>query len=328
MSGGIPQDETITMAIPDFQTLMLPLLKHAAAGEVYITRCIQNLADEYNLTAAERAQTIPSGKQSTFSSRAHAAKSYLGRAGLVEFTGRGLFQITDTGRQVLAEKPDRIDSRYLRRFPAFTDGLEASGSGDGEAVSTAALFPQGSAHTAEEPRLPLDEVILNAHRRLESELAGELIKRIRAGSPSFFERLVVELLVRMGYGGSVESVKRALVTGRSGDGGIDGVINQDPLGLDRMYMQAKRYGDGNVVGSSLIREFFGALDSFKGTKGLFVTTSTFTRDAKDAAEKLSLRIVLIDGAELARLMIQHGVGCRVRETLEIKAVDEEFFEQL
>ena len=168
-------------------------------------------------------------------------------------------------------------------------------------------------------------MLRTVHRQLESALAEELLQRIRSGSPTFFESLVVRLLIAMGYGGSISDVDKALVGG-SGDGGVDGVIDQDPLGLNRIYVQAKRYADGNNIGASAIRDFFGSLDRFKASKGLFVTTSSFSPSAKETAEMLSKRIVLIDGIQLARLMIRHGVGCRIEETLYIKKVDEEFFE--
>jgi len=170
-----------------------------------------------------------------------------------------------------------------------------------------------------------DEVIRNAHRQLETALAEELLQRIRVSTPAFFESVVVRLLVAMGYGGSVTDLDKALVGG-PGDGGVDGVIDQDPLGLDRIYVQAKRYADGNNVGPSAIRDFFGSLDRFKASKGLFVTTSTFSASARETAEHLSKRIVLIDGSQMTRLMIRHGVGCRIEETLTIKRADEEFFE--
>jgi len=164
-----------------------------------------------------------------------------------------------------------------------------------------------------------------AHRELNDALAGELMLRIRTGTPAFFESLVVRLFFAMGYGGTVRDISKALVGG-TGDGGVDGVIDQDSLGLDRIYVQAKRYAEGNTVGASAIREFFGSLDRFKATKGLFVTASSFSTSARETAAQLSKRIVLVDGDQLTRLMIQHGVGCRVEETMYIKKIDEDFFE--
>jgi restriction system protein len=297
---------------------MLPVLRIAAADEVRISNVVESLADEFALSAEDRSHLLPSGKQTTFANRVHWAKSYLGKAGLVELTKRAHFRITEQGRQVLAAPPERIDIKYLNRFPSFLQFREGEGeseNGDTASSPTADMFTT----------LTPDEVMRNAHRQLEVALADELMQRIRSGTPAFFESLVVRLLVGMGYGGSVADISKALVGG-TGDGGVDGVIDQDPLGLDRIYVQAKRYADGNTVGASAIRDFFGSLDRFKATKGLFVTASTFSSSARDTAGQLSKRIVLIDGDQLTRLMIRHGIGCRIEETLYVKKVDEEFFE--
>lgn len=303
------------MAIPDFQTLMLPVLRKSADGEVSIQQVIEELAEEFGLSADERAELLPSGRQTTFANRAHWAKSYLGKAGLIELTKRSHFAITDQGRSVLAAPPERIDIPFLRRFPDFETFRfptedEASGS------ASVVLEPQSS--------LTPDEVMRRARDTLDSELGVELLARIQAAPPAFFERVVVQLLIAMGYGGSLARAGRAL--GRSGDGGVDGVIDEDTLGLDRIYVQAKRYADTNTVGAGEIRDFFGALDQFKAGKGLFVTTSSFTSAAVKTVEGLSKRIVLIDGARLTRLMIDHGVGCRIEDTLYVKKLDDEFFE--
>ncbi|WBU27741.1 restriction endonuclease [Rhodopseudomonas palustris] len=304
------------MAIPDFQTLMLPVLHVAEQGEVRISDVVERLAEDFGLSADDRSHLLPSGRQTTFANRVHWAKSYLGKAELVELTKRGHFRITEQGRKVLAEKPKRIDIKFLRRFPTFKLFRDAGDEQDeGPASITVDVTPS----------LAPDEVMRNAHRQLEVALADDLMQHIRAGTPAFFESLIVRLLVAMGYGGSVTDVSKALVGG-TGDGGVDGVIDQDALGLDRIYVQAKRYADGNTVGASAIRDFFGSLDRFKATKGLFVTASSFSSSARDTAAQLSKRIVLIDGDQLTRLMIRHGVGCRVEETLQIKKVDEEFFE--
>ena len=255
----------------------------------------------------------------TFANRVHWAKSYLGKAGLVELTKRAHFQITEDGCKVLATSPQRIDVKFLNNFPSFQKFHKAQGEKESsESISSA---------TSEAAiTLTPDEVIRKAHGELESALADDLIQRIRTSPPAFFEKLVVQLLLGMGYGGSVTDISNAFLVGGTGDGGIDGVIDQDPLGLDRIYVQAKRYADGNTVGASAIRDFFGSLDRFNATKGLFVTASTFTKSARDTAAQLSKRIVLIDGDQLTRLMIRHGIGCRIDETLHIKSLDEEFFE--
>ena len=308
-----------TMTIPDFQTLMLPVLRSTAGGEVSTSDVIARLADEFGLSAEERSHLLPSGRQATFANRVHWALAYLGKAGLIERTRRAHYRVTDRGREVLAAPPERIDIKYLTRFPGFQQFREASnGHGDDAEPETLALV-NGAALTP-------DEVMRQAHRQLQVSLADDLLQRVRSGSPAFFESLVVRLLVAMGYGGSsVTDINKALVGG-TGDGGVDGVIDQDPLGLDRIYVQAKRYADGNAVGAGAIRDFFGSLDRFKASKGLFVTTSTFSPHARETVEMLSKRIVLIDGSHLARLMIRHGVACRVEETLTIMTVDEEFFE--
>ena len=304
------------MAIPDYQTVTLPVLRLAAGGEIRIGDAIDRLADEFNLLPEERAHLLPSGKQTTFANRVHWAKSYLGKAGLVELTRRGHFNITEQGRQVLVDPPARIDIKFLSKFPQFQSFRTTSGSDETEMP---ALFENGLSLTP-------DETMRAAHRQLEAALATELLQRVRTGTPAFFEKLVVQLLIGMGYGGgSAVNLEKALVGG-SGDGGIDGVIDQDTLGLDRIYVQAKRYADGNVVGPAAIRDFYGSLDMRKASKGVFVTASTFSSQSIETAERLGKRIVLIDGAQLARLMIRHGVGCRVEEVLTVQKIDEEFFE--
>lgn len=297
--------------IPDFQSLMLPVLREAAEGEVSIGATIERLADAFALTPEQRADLLPSKRQTTFANRVHWAKSYLGKAGLIELTKRGHFRITEAGRKVLKESPSRIDISFLRQFPAFQAFRQAGSSENGIEA----------AH--EESDLTPDEQMRNARDRIEADLAQEILARIAVAPPEFFEKTVVKLLTAMGYGGSVEDAGRAL--GRSGDGGVDGVIDEDALGLDRIYVQAKRY-NGNAVGAGAIRDFFGALDQFKAGKGLFVTTSTFSSSAIATATGLSKRIVLIDGAKLAQLMIRYEVGCRVEEQLFIKKLDEDFFE--
>lgn len=306
------------MTIPDFQTLMLPVLRSSEMGEVKISNIVQSLADKFQLTDDERSELLPSGKQTTFANRVHWAKSYLGKAGLVELTKRGHFTVTERGRAVLANPPERIDIRFLEQFPEFVQFREASnGAGSIEKNSTVDEAVQASDMTP-------DEIIRQAQAELDDELGVELLTRVIAAAPGFFERLVVQLLLAMGYGGSASEAGRAL--GKSGDGGVDGVIDQDALGLDRIYVQAKRYADGNNVGAGAIRDFFGSLDRFKAAKGIFVTTSSFSPSAKETADLLSKRIVLIDGRQLAKLMIRYNVGCRVEETIQLKKVDEEYFE--
>jgi restriction system protein len=308
------------VTVPNFQDLTLPVLESAADQEVRVTEVVDKLADRLQLSTADRTQLLPSGRQTVLANRIGWAKTYLSKAGLLELTRRAYFRITEEGRQVLASPPERIDIAYLNRFPRFREFTERSNRGVENDHSAGVPVDV----TGDDTRTP-DEILRTAHRQMEAALAAEILQRIRAGTPAFFERLIVLLLIAMGYGGSVTEVDQALVGG-TGDNGVDGIIDQDPLGLDRIYVQAKRYAEGNTVGSGAIRDFFGSLDRFKASKGLFVATSTFSPSARETAEHLSKRIVLIDGDKLAHLMIQHNVGCRIEETFYSKTVDEEFFE--
>lgn len=303
------------MAVPGFQDLMLPVLRTSSNGEARISTVVEKLADELRLSDDERADLLPSGQQTRFSNRVNWAKSYLAKAGLVNLTGRGRFIISDRGRQILTNPPQRIDIKFLEQFPEFN--AFRSNPDENSAAEKDTLAAQVSSS------LTPDDQMRAAQAQLQNEVASELLERIKTASPDFFERVVVQLLVAMGYGGSTPDAARLL--GKSGDGGVDGVIDEDALGLDRIYVQAKRYAESSV-GPGAIRDFFGSLDRFKAAKGLFVTTSTFTTTAKETAELLSKRIVLIDGPRLARLMIRYGVGCRVEETLYIHRIDEDFFD--
>jgi restriction system protein len=305
------------MPVPDYQSLMSHVLSASADGEVRIGDVVERLADQLALTPEERAELLPSGRQTLFANRVHWAKTYLSKAGLTEPTRRGYFRITDRGRQVLSSHPQRIDNTFLDRFAEFREFREKSAQASGHEQSQAQEVLEKSHDTP-------DEVMRAAHKQIEAALAQDLLDRVHAAPPAFFERLIVSLLLRMGYGGSATDAGRAL--GRSGDDGIDGVIDQDALGLDRVYIQAKRYGEGNNIGAGAIRDFFGSLDRHKATKGLFVTTSAFSPSAQETAEFLSKRIVLIDGQQLAKLMIRYDIGCRVEEVLNIKKIDEDFFE--
>lgn len=305
------------MPVPDYQSLMLPVLVASAAGEVRVGEVVDHLADKLGLTSDEHAQLLPSGKQTLFGNRVHWAKTYLAKAGLIESTRRGHFKITERGQRVLGANPSRIDNEFLNQFNEFRQFKEKSAEDTphGLQPSEPALVSR-----TETP----DEIMRVAHKQVETSLAQDLLDRVRGAPPAFFERLIVNLLLSMGYGGSAADAGRAL--GRSGDDGVDGVIDQDALGLDRVYIQAKRYAEGNNIGAGAIRDFFGSLDRHKATKGLFVTTSTFSHSAKETADFLSKRIVLIDGEQLSRLMIRYNVGCRIEEVLHIKKVDEDFFE--
>lgn len=301
------------MAIPDFQSLMLPVLKEAASGEVRISEVVAVLGSKLALSKVELSELLPSGKQTTFANRVNWAKSYLGKAGLITLTKRAYFVISDRGRAVLANPPESINIKFLESFPEFKNFRESSVGNPITTESEITNFKE----------LAPDELIRSASDELQQSLGAELLSKILASPPDFFERLVVQLLIAMGYGGSAIEAGKAL--GKSGDGGVDGVIDQDALGLDRIYVQAKRYTDSKVS-SGEIRDFFGSLDRFKANKGLFVTTSSFSQAAKETAEMLSKRIVLIDGNLLCRLMIRFDIGCRVEETVYIKKLDEDFFD--
>jgi restriction system protein len=304
------------MSIPDYQSLMLPVLSTSLDGEIRIGDVVERLAEKLGLTPEERSQLLPSGKQTVFANRVHWAKTYLAKAGLIESTRRGHFKITPRGRQAIEAQPARIDNDFLSQFEEFEKwrGVDQEIAEDQHSAAPAFV------NQKETP----DEIMRAAHRQIETSLAQELLDRIRSAPPDFFERLIVNLLLSMGFGGSVADAGRAL--GRSGDDGIDGVIDQDALGLDRVYIQAKRYASGNNIGSGAIRDFFGSLDRHKASKGLFVTTSAFSPAATETAQYLSKRIVLIDGEQLTKLMIRHNVGCRVEDALQIKKLDEDFFE--
>lgn len=294
---------------------MLPVLSASLQGEVRIGDVVETLAAKLCLTPEERSDLLPSGKQSVFANRVHWAKLYLGKAGLIEITRRGHFKITARGRQVIESRPAHIDNILLSQFDEFEKWRRSAQDANGQHPAAPAIVNQ--------TKTP-DEIMRAAHQQIETSLAQDLIDRIRMAPPDFFERLIVNLLLKMGFGVSIADAGRAL--GRSGDDDVDGVIDQDALGLDRVYIQAKRYSLGNNIGSNAIRDFFGSLDRHKAAKGLFVTTSTFSHSAKDTAKYLSKRIVLIDGEQLAKLMIRYDVGCRVESTLQIKNIDEDFFE--
>lgn len=303
--------------IPDYQTLMRPVLECAAQGEVRIGDVIEQLADKLGLSPDERAHMLPSGRQTMFANRVHWAKLYLVRAGLAESTRRSYFRITSRGQAALADAQAVINNAYLAQFKEYQDFKARVSEPDPDAAAaTAPDMPESS----ETP----DEVLRRAHGAITGALAAELLDRMRKGTPAFFEKLIVTLLIAMGYGGTSEEAGRAI--GQSGDDGVDGVIDQDPLGVDQIYVQAKRYAEGNNVGAGALRDFYGALSLKKAQKGIFVTTSAFSPSAIDTARGLGSRIVLIDGLQLTRLMVRYNVGCRDEEVLHLKKIDEDFFE--
>jgi len=304
--------------IPDYQTLMRPVLACTAAGETKIGDAVEQLADKLGLTPDERAQLLPSGKQAMFANRVHWAKTYLVKAGLVEGTRRGYFRITARGQAALVDATATINNAYLDQFKEFQDFKVKVNEADGATAVTPALA--SAPLSTETP----DEALRKAHGAITGALAADLLDRVRNATPAFFEKLIVELLLAMGYGGTSEEAGRAL--GQTGDDGVDGVIDQDPLGVDQIFVQAKRYAEGNNIGAGAIRDFYGALSLKKAHKGIFVTTSAFSQPAVDTARGLGSRIVLIDGLQLSRLMIRYNVGCRDEDVLHLKKVDEDFFE--
>jgi restriction system protein len=307
------------MSVPDYQTLMLPVLKQAALGEARIGDVVETLAAEFQLSDSDLSELIPSGKQTTFSNRVHWAKSYLKQAGLVEATKRAHFAITPRGKDVLKSGIQRIDIKFLRQFSEFIEFQNRS-STEGTDNS---IQPSQEAILTDDSQTP-DDLMRKTSATIHTALGNDILDRLRVSKPAFFERVVVQLLLAMGYGGTLAQAGKAI--GKSGDNGVDGVIDQDTLGLDRVYVQAKRYAEDVTVGAGDIRDFFGSLDMHKASKGLFVTTSSFTKAAMETAEKLGKRIVLIDGRDLTKLMIRFNVGCRVEEVFEMKKIDEEFFE--
>ncbi len=304
--------------IPDYQTLMLPVLRSCAQGEMITSDVIDALAVEFQLTQEEQEQLLPSGKQTTFSNRIHWAKGYLKQAGLLSYPSRGHFVLTEDGQKVLSSNPDKIDNKFLEQFEAFQEFRSRKGTQSSNSSSEKeTILPNEDATP--------DELLRSSHKAIGDALAADLLGRVRDASPQFFEELIVELLIGMGYGGTSENAGKAI--GKSGDDGVDGVIDQDPLGVDQIYIQAKRYAEGNNIGSGAIRDFFGALNLKKAQKGIFFTSSAFTSSAIQTANDLGVRIVLIDGLRLAKLMIRYNIGCRDEEILHLKKVDEEFFEQ-
>ncbi len=306
------------MAIPDFQTLMLPLLRLAAQGARTVPECVPEIAKQFSLSEAELAEMLPSKRQPTLVNRLHWARTYLAKAGLLRMVKRGVFEASEDGARVLAEKPDRIDMRFLERFDAYRQ-WRAANTNDKETTS-AAPEPLAQGAPAETPQ----ERIEAARSEIYAFLADELLERLLNGSPAFFEKAVLDLLVAMGYGRGRKGADQ--LTGKPGDGGIDGTINEDALGLDVVYVQAKRYARENMIGRPAIQQFVGSLTGEGASKGVFVTTSGFSGEAKRFVDgKIAQRIVLIDGQQLASLMIAHGVGVRVTHTITLSEVDENFF---
>jgi restriction system protein len=303
--------EGMNMTIPTYEEMMLPLLEFAGDKKVhtieesllYITRC-------FNISPEDTKQLLRSGKQSIVSNRVGWARTYLKKAGLLESQERAKFNITPLGLKILSEKPISITDKYLMQFESFQEFQKRHG------------FPKGDNNTpGKTSKTPLEE-LEDSYLTLRSDLADELLSSIAKCTPAFFEKLVVELLVAMGYGGSFEDAGYAI--GKSGDGGIDGIIKEDRLGLDEIYVQAKRWE--GVVGSKEIRNFVGALAGQKASKGVFITTSSFTKDALSYVQAVTSKVILVDGQQLAQLMIDFGIGVSLEKNYQIKRVDHDYFE--
>jgi len=300
------------MTIPDFQAIMLPLLEYASDSKEHSLRdAITFLADVFNLSDEERKSLLPSGQQTVFDNRVGWARTHLKKAVLLEYPKRGFFQITDRGKDLLIQNPTKINIKFLNQFPEHIEFLNSKKDNDKsepEIIEISETTPQ--------------ESIEFGYQKIRKELELELLNRVKSCSPDFFERLVVDLLVKMGYGGSRRDAGRAI--GKSGDGGIDGIIKEDKLGLDIVYIQAKRW-DNTVVGRPEIQKFVGALHGQRARKGVFITTSRFSQEAREYVSIIDSKIVLIDGQELAQLMIDNHVGVSTVSIYEIKKIDSDYF---
>jgi restriction system protein len=303
------------MTIPDYQTVMLPLLRFAADGDEHSLReAIDKLADRFDLSDDERKALLPSGRQATFDNRVGWARTYMKKAGLLHTPRRGYFKITDAGFQALKTNPEAINVKFLERYPEFLE-FKTKSNAKSTATETDTTIPT-------EERTPR-EVMEDAYATIRTQLASELLERIAQSSPQFFERLVVALLVNMGYGGTRKDAGEAV--GGSGDEGIDGIIKEDRLGLEVVYIQAKRWE--NTVQRPEIQKFVGALSGQNARKGVFITTSRFSAGAIDYATGLQVKVVLIDGETPANHMIDYGVGVAPEAAYEIKRVDSDYFDE-
>jgi restriction system protein len=300
--------------VPDFQSVMLPLLRISADGQEHrLAETREILAAEFKLSAADREELLPSGRQAKFTNRVAWAKVYLAQAGLLLSTRRGHFQISEQGREVLKAPPERIDIKFLERYPEFLEFRTPKGDGESHSEQPAKQT---------EPETP-EETLEAAHLKMRASLATEILSRIKAGTAEFFERLVVELLLKMGYGGSRSDAGQAV--GKAGDEGIDGVISEDRLGLDVVYLQAKKWE--GTVGRPEIQKFVGALHGKRARKGVFITTGVFSADASSYVEHIEPKVVLIDGRRFAELMIDFEVGVTTGRTYHVKRIDSDYFDE-
>ncbi len=307
--------------IPDFQTIMLPLLKQIRDGKEYkLDTIVDLMAKEFKITDEERKELLPSGQTFVFGSRVGWARTYMKKAGLIDTPKRGYMKITGRGVDVLSENPIGINILYLKQFPEFLEWQNVKKEDNQNNSGTEVIQP-GTISNIQTP----EELLEISYQSIRKDLAQDILDKILTLSPAFFERLVVELLVKMGYGGSIKDAGRAI--GKSGDEGIDGTIKEDKLGLDVIYIQAKRWQPNNVVGRPEIHKFIGALVGQGAKKGIFITTSSFTKDAIAFIPRNETKIVLIDGMHLSQLMIDYNVGVTLQHLYEIKRIDNDYFEE-
>lgn len=301
------------MTVPDFQSFFLPFLKLLSDGKEHSIRDMYDiLADQLELSESDRQQVLPSGQMKTYVNRIGWTRTHLKKAGLIDSSKRGHFAITDRGREVLAQCPEKITVKSLQVFPEFQEFRQGN----------VKLIPSTASTVVEIDRTP-EEILQEAYLTLRSEVADEIIQLLKSSSPVFFERVVVDLLVSMGYGGSRKAAGKAI--GGSGDGGVDGIISEDPLGLDNIYIQAKRWESN--VGRPQVQAFAGSLEGFRSRKGVMITTSDFSKDARDYVTRIEKKIVLINGEMLAELMLDHNVGVSEKERFVIKRIDTDYFDE-
>jgi len=304
------------MAIPQYSEMMLPLLQLMGDGqEHHVKEAIEPIAEYFNLTKDEQELLLKDSNQPLVYYRIHWANTYLKKALLLESTRRGYIRITKRGMAVLNENLSKLDSNYLMRFPEFVEFRSPNRSDNGI---------NNDNSEGEESELAPKELIDSSYRSILNDLVDQLLETVLGASPSFFEQLVVDLLLAMGYGSALQDAGQAI--GQTNDGGIDGYIQEDQLGLDTIYIQAKRWAIGNTVGRPSIQGFVGSLMGEGATKGVFITTSSFSKGAIEYANNMqNVRVILIDGQQLAKLMIEHNVGVSVEKTYTIKQIDENYF---
>lgn len=306
--------------IPDFQTIMLPLLTILKDGNEHsLQDVIKAISDQFNLSEEERIQLLPSANQTMISNRVGWARTYLKKANLLDTPKRGVLKITEDGIAILSKALTKVDVKFLQTLPKFQEWQRsyANKIDEFEAIGDESKIEVQTGKTPE-------ELLDYSYNQLREELASEIIDKVKSCSPAFFELLVVDLLIKMGYGGSRKEAGEVL--GKSGDGGIDGIIKEDKLGLDTIYIQAKRWD--NTVPVHQVRDFAGSLLSKKAKKGIFITTSSYPASAKEFVNSIDPKIVLIDGNELANLMIEYKVGVSVKKVYEVQRLDSDYFEEV